>query len=115
MTLRQAQASINADIDLTFKEHSRKFVASALAGPEDDPIVAVASHKSDCLKRIVEYFYELFGQEALKRADYRCQRCGRFAGLQRHHKVHRARGQRDDSVENLEWLCAKCHGQEHGG
>ena len=115
MTLRQAQVAVNADIDLTISERSKKFVASAWAGPEDGPIVAVASHKSECLKRLVDFFYELFGQEALKRAEYRCQRCGRFSGLQRHHIEHRARGQRNDAVENLEILCAKCHGEEHGG
>ena len=78
MTHKQAEAAINSDIELTFHEETKKFVAVVMAGPEDEMQIAVASHKSDCLKRIVEYFYELYGQEALKLAKYRCQRCGKI-------------------------------------
>ena len=48
--------------------------------------------------------------------DGKCTRCHElpdFRGLHKHHIIPRARGGKDTKT-NLEWLCAKCHGQKHG-
>lgn len=46
------------------------------------------------------------------RDDFRCTRCGSGRGLQMHHKRSRGLGG-DDSLENLQTLCAACHGRMH--
>jgi len=46
----------------------------------------------------------------------RCQECGNlpdFRGLSKHHKEFRSRGGSDD-IENLIWLCGKCHSRKEG-
>jgi len=43
----------------------------------------------------------------------KCNSCGTLVRLDRHHKKLRSQGG-DDSDENLEWLCRKCHNKKHG-
>ena len=48
--------------------------------------------------------------------DNRCQECGElamFPGIHLHHKVFRSHGGMDD-LDNLIWLCYKCHAAKHG-
>ena len=48
-----------------------------------------------------------------RRDGSRCARCLGVFGLQIHHKVPLSSGARNDSVLNLELLCAYCHSEEH--
>lgn len=73
-----------------------------------------ADHLKKALKGVVEKVYAINREAAFEKAGYRCVRCGKIVPLQAHHVIHRARGQRDDSVENLDPLCAEHHEQEHG-
>jgi len=40
-----------------------------------------------------------------------CEKCGEYRMLSRHHKKRRTRG-RDDSPENIQYLCVVCHLRE---
>ena len=48
--------------------------------------------------------------EALERDEYRCQQCGSQENLDVHHRKARKDGG-DDSLENLQTLCERCHSQ----
>jgi 5-methylcytosine-specific restriction endonuclease McrA len=50
-------------------------------------------------------------QHILQRAGYRCERCGGVGPLDVHHRSYADLGCEDP--EDLEALCAGCHGQEH--
>lgn len=66
---------------------------------------------------LVEEIYRQNRLKALARDGYQCARCGATEKLHAHHRVHRGMGaaNRDDRVENLETICHRCHGREHGG
>lgn len=49
----------------------------------------------------------------LDRDHHRCTRCGSKTNLHVHHIVHRAE-RLDHNVGNLQTLCNRCHGDEHG-
>lgn len=44
-----------------------------------------------------------------RRAEYRCERCGRFAPLDVHHKTYRRLGY--EIPADLVALCKRCHGK----
>lgn len=57
-------------------------------------------------------------QVATDRADGKCEGCGEYAPLNRHHRRFRGRGGKT-TVENLALLCGMgntggCHGRAHG-
>jgi len=53
-------------------------------------------------------------EEVLRRAENRCERCGRTKGrLTMHHIMPRSEGG-GDNVENLAALCRKCHNLVEG-
>jgi 5-methylcytosine-specific restriction endonuclease McrA len=66
---------------------------------------------------LTEEIYRQNRLKALARDGYRCIRCSSTGPLHIHHRVHRGMGasRRDDRVENLETICHRCHGKEHGG
>ena len=43
----------------------------------------------------------------------RCEECGKFANLDRHHKIHRSQGGKD-TPDNIVYLCRICHMKAHG-
>ncbi|MCY4020159.1 MAG: HNH endonuclease signature motif containing protein [Chloroflexi bacterium] len=47
-------------------------------------------------------------------AGWRCQRCGRAARLEVHHRVALADGGAAFDVDNLEAVCRRCHFARHG-
>ena len=52
----------------------------------------------------------------VNRAEEKCEQCGSrgdFRGLSGHHIKHRSQGG-EDTPENLQILCGKCHSLEHG-
>ena len=57
--------------------------------------------------------YRRIMKRVLERDDWRCQKCGSLENLQIHHKIKRSQ-MGDDSLENLQTLCAHCHIEEHG-
>ena len=59
--------------------------------------------------------WKLCREEAIIRADYRCQGCGRFYGLQVHHRKRLADGGDPFDLSNLRVLCHRCHVKEHTG
>jgi len=47
--------------------------------------------------------------------DGKCQNCGKspdFRGLAKHHKTFRSHGGKD-TLDNIEWLCGRCHSLRH--
>lgn len=52
-----------------------------------------------------------------EKQDWKCVTCGFMKPLQGHHKTYRSRWRRSmgalDCVENIDGLCADCHGSEH--
>lgn len=54
-------------------------------------------------------------REALERAGYACERCGSTDKLVVHHKDGNGRGRSlpNNSLDNLEVLCRRCHAREH--
>jgi 5-methylcytosine-specific restriction endonuclease McrA len=54
-------------------------------------------------------FTDSVKEQALRRAVYRCERCGVRWSLEFHHRGHPA----DCSLFNCEVLCVKCHRSEH--
>ena len=57
--------------------------------------------------------YRRLMKRVFERDDWRCRRCGSLENLQVHHKIKRSQ-QGNDSLDNLETLCARCHISEHG-
>ena len=57
--------------------------------------------------------WKLCRDEAIARAGCRCQRCGRFYGLQVHHKRELSQGGEPFDLDNLRVLCFRCHVKEH--
>ena len=112
MTFRAAQRATGCVIEIENGEDGYFVVAI-----KDGKPVATAGGSSlkKSLQSIVNKVYEINRQKAYEKADYRCARCGEIVPLQAHHIKHRARGQRDDSVDNLEVLCSEHHDKEHGG
>lgn len=51
--------------------------------------------------------------EAIRRAGYRCERCGRPGRLEVHHRTPLERGGAPFDARNLETLCAICHREQH--
>jgi len=52
-------------------------------------------------------------KRVLERDNWRCQKCGSLENLQVHHQTKRS-PQGDDSLRNLQTLCADCHMGAHG-
>ena len=52
-------------------------------------------------------------KRGLRRDDWRSQKCGSPENLQIDHQIKRNE-QGDDSLQNLETLCAHCHMEKHG-
>lgn len=50
-------------------------------------------------------------QETLRRADYRCERCGKDAPLQAHHLTYK--NIFNEPLEDLQALCFDCHKWQH--
>lgn len=50
-----------------------------------------------------------------ERQNNRCARCGKLNPTQLHHKTKRGMGggQRNDTTENTQLLCAQCHSKSH--
>lgn len=63
--------------------------------------------------RLGKQLYRRLMKRVLERDGWRCQRCGSLENLQVHHKIRRSQ-QGNDSLGNLETLCAYCHMHEHG-
>lgn len=112
MTLQKACRITGLDIQVLAE--AKNFIVYALNGHHE--VVRVSGRNLKTLLSLaVERVYAINREVAMERAGWRCERCGKITGVTAHHKVHRARGQRDDRVENLEVLCAEHHGKEHGG
>lgn len=75
--------------------------------------VRTAATTSGALRVLAEDVLNAHKKIAMDRADWRCEVCKQVAPLQAHHKVFRSHG-RDDRVENLQCLCARCHADAHG-
>lgn len=58
-----------------------------------------------------DHWYEL-RRKALKRANYKCQKCYHQDHLQIHHLTYERRGL--ELPEDLIVLCSKCHKKNHG-
>jgi 5-methylcytosine-specific restriction endonuclease McrA len=56
--------------------------------------------------------YRRIMKRVLERDDWRCQRCGSLENLQIHHQIKRSQ-MGNDSLENLQTLCARCHMAKH--
>jgi 5-methylcytosine-specific restriction endonuclease McrA len=49
-------------------------------------------------------------KQAVRRADYCCERCGNRGSIEVHHRTYCRLG--DESAEDLEVLCSTCHRAE---
>lgn len=113
MTFRAAQRATGCIIEIENNDDGYFVVAIKDGNPV---ATAGGSNLKKSLQEIVNKVYEINRQKAMEAGGWRCSRCGRIGvPLQAHHKIHRARGQRDDSVSNLDPLCSVCHQKEHGG
>lgn len=56
--------------------------------------------------------WKLARLDALRRAGWKCEKCGKAGRLEVHHKVRIADGGTDE-LENLQCLCRKCHFAKH--
>lgn len=110
MKIRQAERITGYEI--WPDENQPKYTFVACDGTVE---VARASGKTekDALRALVEEVYRIHSETAMKRAGYRCERCGSRVPLQCHHVVFRSHG-RVDSPGNLKVLCLRCHEKEHG-
>lgn len=80
------------------------------------------AHILTAKKRRRTFDPDFYGRAEWKRlrAEYRkrhplCERCRRAAAAHVHHKIpRRERPELSLSWSNLEALCARCHGKEHG-
>ena len=57
--------------------------------------------------------WKLVRNEALRLAGYRCHGCGRFRGLQCHHKRPLSEGGDAFDLDNVAVLCHGCHVLRH--
>ncbi len=60
--------------------------------------------KGKPLEKLLNQVYE--------RANGICEKCRKRAGVEFHHIIFRSQGG-SDTMENLIFLCKKCHGKEH--
>lgn len=76
----------------------------------DEELIASGTHLIDelALQVLVREVYRLHAIEVLKKADWRCARCGRPWRLQIHHRTYRSHGG-THRVDNLEPVCSDCH------
>lgn len=112
MNWQSAQSITGCQIEIE-KGEDGYFLVALKDGKE------VATSGGDNLKKslatLVERVYAINREKAMLAGDWKCSRCGKIAPLQAHHKVHRARGQRQDDAAGLEPLCAACHEKHHRG
>jgi hypothetical protein len=88
----------------------------ATAIDEDGACLMISeTTEKKAIEEIVDYVYRVRAEKARIRQDYRCFHCARITGLETDHIVPRARGGRDDSMENLRGLCPSCHRNRHDG
>lgn len=52
--------------------------------------------------------------EALRLADFTCQKCGEKGDLHVHHLTYEHRGSEQEYPEDLQVLCKSCHQDAHG-
>lgn len=110
MTLKKAEKITGCVIHVLSSDDT--YTAEAV---EDGRTIASAHGKKlkKVLDQLVASVYSIRAERARVASGFRCKYCGKIVPLQTHHRVHRARGQRDDRVENLDVLCHECHHRCH--
>jgi hypothetical protein len=78
------------------------------------------SFVDEAIERLIINVYQINSEIVRRRQKYRCIECGRLGPLEiDHHPVSRARGQRNDRLENLRGVCTGfgcgIHAKKHGG
>ena len=76
-------------------------------------LYAYGETENEAIGNLVKAFYKAECLRVFELQEWKCARCGLRKALQAHHKIHRSHGRVDR--DNVEGLCAKCHGPEHGG
>ncbi len=112
MTKRTAESIMKMTVTIT--EESRGFKAEASDKKHGARCNSWAPTKAQALSDLVFANYRRICWMVATQQRHRCASCRRQIPLQFHHKIHRARGQRLDTEENIEGLCVRCHGAEHG-
>jgi len=77
-------------------------------------IIVIQPTQDRALAQLLENIYGRHCRVVFGKQAWRCAECGRVAPLQADHIISRARGQRNDRVENLAGKCSECHGIRHG-
>lgn len=57
--------------------------------------------------------WERFRRFCIKRANWKCARCGKGGRLECHHKIPLSRGGAKWDLRNIEVVCRACHFDEH--
>jgi hypothetical protein len=76
-------------------------------------LYAYGETENEAIGNLVKAFYKAECLRVFELQEWKCARCGLRKALQGHHKIYRSHGRVDR--DNVEGLCAKCHGPEHGG
>jgi hypothetical protein len=111
MTVKQAESRSGYQIE-TLSDSAGPYVV-AMDG--DRPVKMLRAPKGypKALGELVEILYREECQRTFHKQGWRCARCAGLKPLQGHHKIKRSKGRVDR--DNIEGLCAACHGKEHGG
>jgi len=114
MTKRQAEKIIGQPVAVNTLGCFPLFTAETLHPYVKGEIVpAVSRTESKALGDLVQRLYIIYCNKVFTEQEWKCARCGKRKPLHGHHKKHRSKGRVDK--DNLEGLCAACHGREHGG
>lgn len=57
--------------------------------------------------------WQSFRDACIRRAGYKCERCGRAGRFEVHHKRNVSRGGKKFDMNNVEVLCRDCHLGKH--
>ena len=114
MTKRRAERIIASEIAVTQLSANGTWDAYIVPGEYfGSGLYAYGETENEAIGNLVKAFYKAECLRVFELQEWKCARCGLRKALQAHHKVHRSHGRVDRG--NIEGLCAKCHGPEHGG
>ena len=114
MTKRRAERIIASEIAVTQLSANGTWDAYIVPGEYfGSGLYAYGKTEDQAIGNLVAAFYKAECLRVFEGQEWKCARCGLRKPLQGHHIEHRSHGRVDRN--NVEGLCAKCHGQEHGG
>lgn len=113
MTLAKAKRMLGCDIRIDANPKVKGVFAYACN--DDGPFLGTfGSTTNEALTSLVHEVSKDIDAFVLKRAHYRCERCGALKPLQVHHITYRSHGG-DHTASNKEALCSADHEGVHNG